>query len=146
MYQARTLADARRDLLGPRIFAAVLLGMFCTAVLVLSVVGLHALFVELARDRQKERAIRLALGALPRELFATELRRGGVLLACAAAATTPAWLALPKLMGPVFQDVQTIVWPAAGSSVLAIGAICLAAIAAPSWRASRAVNLPASVR
>jgi ABC-type antimicrobial peptide transport system permease subunit len=146
VYDARSLADARRDVLGPRIFAIVLLGLFCAAVLLLSLVGLHALFVELARERQKETAIRLALGARPRELFSAELRRAGVLLASAAAATLPAWLALPKLMGPVFQDVQAVVWPAAGLSLLLISIFSTAAIGGPSWRASHAVDLPASIR
>ena len=136
VYETARLEQARRDALGSRLLAAVMLGAFCVAVLVLSIVGLHTLMAEIARERRREMAIRLALGATPRMLFLTDLRRTLLIVGAACLLAAPAVLAMPMLLGAVFQGIAPAVLGAAPITVLLVAAISLAAAAGPACRSS----------
>jgi ABC-type antimicrobial peptide transport system permease subunit len=143
VYQTGRLEQARRDALGSRVFAAIMLGAFCLAVVSLSIVGLHTLTAEIARERQRETAIRLALGATPAALLLTELRRTALLVVGATVVSTPAIVAAPRFLETVFSGIAGTVHLAATVSVLCIGAISILAAARPAWKSSRSAALDA---
>jgi predicted permease len=143
VYETERLEQARRDALGSRIFAVVMLGAFCVAVVTLSIVGLHTLTGEIARERRRETAIRLALGARPRTLLLVDLRRAALLAAAAALIATPAIAAVPSLLGAVFTGIESTVRTAGVVSALCMGVMSIAAAAGPAWKSSRTTALTA---
>jgi ABC-type antimicrobial peptide transport system permease subunit len=136
VYNTIRLEQARRDQLGSRILAVVMLGAFCVAVVALSVVGLHTLVGEIARARRREIAIRLALGATPRALFVAELRGTALLVGLATLASLPALTATPALLGSVFQGIGATVYGAAALSISLLATMSIAAAAGPAWKSS----------
>jgi ABC-type antimicrobial peptide transport system permease subunit len=143
VYQTTRLEQARLDALGSRVFAVVMLGAFCLAVVVLSIVGLYTLIAEIARERRRETAIRLALGATPAGLLLADMRRAMLLAVAAAVVAAPAVLAEFSLLGGVFPGIASTTRAAGSASALFIGAVSVAATAWPAWRASFTAALDA---
>ena len=106
--------DARRPLARPR-FNAFLLGVFGIAALLLSTIGLYAVMAAYVRQRDREIALRLALGAtadsVRRFVLAETVRLAGLgaVIGLAGAA-----LATRLLRGMLFEvvplDPSTIAW------------------------------------
>jgi putative ABC transport system permease protein len=115
-----------RPLARPR-FNAFLLSIFGIAALVLSTVGLYAVMAAYVRQRDREIAVRLSLGAtagVVRRLVLAESVRlaglGAVIGVAAAAATTR------LLRGMLFEVDPLDPWTTAGAALLLIGASALA--------------------
>jgi putative ABC transport system permease protein len=126
-----------RPLARPR-FNALLLGVFAVAALLLSALGLYGLMSAYVRQRDREIAVRLALGAtsaaVRRLVLAEAVRLAGLGALLGAGA---AMIATRFLRGMLFEihplDPGTIV----GAAVLLVGAAALASYA-PVRRAARA--------
>ena len=122
---------------------SVVLGGFGLLALLLSAVGIYSVLAESVTQRTREMGIRLALGALPRDLVTRITRQGLQLVAIGLVAgllTTP-WI-LRALEAVVFGVDSTI----ATSSVSAILFLLVAALAAclfPALRAARVDPLEA---
>src|SRR5262249_2990198 len=64
----------------PRLDVA-MLGTFASAALLLAAIGLYSLFTLVVAERAREMAVRLAIGAAPREMFRLVMTGAGRLLA-----------------------------------------------------------------
>ena len=62
--------------MGPRRFSAMTLGAFAGGSLLLAATGLYGLLAVMVRERRREIAVRLALGAEPRRILHMVVARG----------------------------------------------------------------------
>jgi putative ABC transport system permease protein len=85
---------------------AVLLGIFAIIGLVLTAIGLYGVMACSVSQRMREMGIRMALGAQPGSLVATELRRGLGLTLAGLALGIPAALALTRLLASLLYEVE----------------------------------------
>ena len=121
----------------PTRFAMLLMGAFAAVGLTLAIAGVYGVVSFTVASRTREFAIRLALGAAPKELLRHVLRGGFVLASCGVAAGLgAASLLVDVLRTQLFQvpphDVRTFV--AVGGVLLTAA---LAATAVPALRAAR---------
>jgi predicted permease len=133
----RTLADIMSESMAQTSFALVMLGIAATVALLLGVVGIYGVIAYVAAQRTKEIGIRIALGAVSRDVTALFLRQGlllasaGILIGLlAAGATTRVMSSL--LYGVAVVDPITYVTVALG-----LGFTALLASYVPAARAAR---------
>lgn len=138
----RPLARYLAGSLAPRRFSLVLLSVFGGAALVLALAGLYAVISYSLSQRAREIAIRMALGATPRDIQLLVLGQGmwsaalGVLLAVPVALGAT-WTLGTMLFGVAATDVGTYLEVA----LVLLGVAALAS-AVPATRAGRSRALP----
>ncbi|HEY0024684.1 MAG TPA: ABC transporter permease [Longimicrobium sp.] len=86
VYGARTLAGLIAEQGASRRLATVLVGVYAAITAVIAIVGVYAVVSHEAAQRTREFAVRLALGASPREIVISSMRTGMVLTAAGVAA------------------------------------------------------------
>jgi putative ABC transport system permease protein len=117
--------------------AAFLMGIYALIALVLAVTGIYSLSSYVAAQRTPEMGLRIALGAVRRDILLLSLGQSARLAAAGLAIGLAASFALARFMssrlyGVVDVDGKTFV------EVTALLALCvLAATSVPAWRASR---------
>ena len=121
----------------PRRFAMLLLGSFAAIALVLAIGGVYAMVSYAVTQRTQELAVRVALGARPREVVRTVMARGlgavgiglgaGVLLALALGRTISALLYGVSARDPLIYTIAPVV----------LGAVAVVSALVPAMRASR---------
>ncbi|HSC29920.1 MAG TPA: FtsX-like permease family protein, partial [Vicinamibacterales bacterium] len=120
----------------PRLDAA-MLGAFAAAAMTLAGIGLYSFFMLLVSERAREMAVRLAVGAAPRQMVALvmagagRLLAGGIVLGIALTAASDRVLR-GVLFGVTPLDADVL---AAAAVILAI--VSAAAVTGPALRASR---------
>lgn len=135
--RAATLEDVRSEVLSPDALNAVVFGGFATVALLISVVGVAGVLGFSVSGRTREFGVRLALGALPRQILTGVLREGlgiavvgvaaGVVVGLAGTRAVAAWAGpvnLPGALGLL------------GSAAVILAAAAVAA-AVPAARAAR---------
>jgi putative ABC transport system permease protein len=126
-----------RRLAGPRVTVQIL-GFLAVLALLLSALGIYGVLSYLTNQRAKEIGIRVALGAVPRQVVQLVLRRGfllagaGLVIGCAGAA------ALTPLVRSLLDGVQP---HDARSFSVAAAALVVAAIGASAFPVLRALKL-----
>jgi predicted lysophospholipase L1 biosynthesis ABC-type transport system permease subunit len=131
----RTLDAVIDDVLAPRHARFGLVGVYAVAAILLAVVGLSGALIRSVAERQRELAIRAAIGATPRDLVVTILRHGLLLAAMGAAIGIAVALAAGRAAATVLFGVtpyDPMTYAAALATVLAIAGI------ASYWPARRA--------
>jgi predicted permease len=137
LYEVATLEDkALRSVVNERLIAGLSTILAAVATL-LSVVGLYGVMAYLVTRRTREIGIRLALGALARQIAGGVLREAGALVAVGLALGIGAawWLGRyveSQLYGVAPADPRTVLLAAAGLCVVAA-----VAVGGPAWRAAR---------
>jgi predicted permease len=137
LYEVTTLEDkALRSVVNERLIAGLSTILAAIATL-LSVVGLYGVMAYLVTRRTREIGIRMALGALARQIAGPVLREAGALVAVGLALGVGAawWLGRyveSQLYGVTPADPRTVVLAAAGLCVVAA-----VAAGGPAWRAAR---------
>jgi putative ABC transport system permease protein len=136
--QLETMEDlVDRRLAGPRVTVQIL-GFLAGLALLLSALGIYGVLSYLTNQRAKEIGIRVALGAVPRDVVQLVLRRGfllagiGLVVGCAGAA------ALTPLVRNILDGVQP---HDARSFSMAAVALVVAAIGASAFPVLRALRL-----
>jgi putative ABC transport system permease protein len=133
-----TFAELAR---GPRArprFAALLVGAFAGAALLLSAVGLYAVMAASVRQRNTEIGVRVALGATPSDVRRLVLSEGLRLAAAGAAIGLAVAAAGGRLLRGLLYEIGPLDPPALlGTAALVAGAATLAC-ALPARRAARA--------
>ena len=131
MHEVAAASSARIE------FFTLLLAIFAGLALVLAVVGLYGLMAYSVEQRAREMAIRMALGAQPRNVRNLVVGAGMRLAAAGIAVGVPAAVMLTRVMNSVV--VGMAVWDAGVfASVAAIlAAVAMAASYLPSRRATR---------
>jgi putative ABC transport system permease protein len=133
----RSLRDVLNETMAPTRFVLALIGIFAAAVMVLTAAGLFAMVADTVRQRRRELAVRLAIGASPGALSRRMLRSGVIL---AVLGILPGGLLAPIIGRLLERGVAGTVGFAplplvmAASSLLGIAA---AASLLPAWRAGR---------
>ena len=119
----------------PRLDAA-MLTLFAGAAIALAAIGLYSLFMLLVSERAREMAVRLAIGATPRELFRLVMTGAGRLLASGLLLGIALTAAADRaLSGVVFEAGIDLSALAVAAATLAI--ISTIAVAGPALRAAR---------
>jgi len=138
-----TMVDLMRDVVAPRRFSAMTLGAFASGSLLLAATGLYGLLAFTVRERRREIAVRLALGAEPRRILQMVVGRGLKLVSMGLlAGAVISYLMARAVQSLLFRteshDLVTFV-----TVPLVLATIAIIACALPAYRASRVEPLGA---
>jgi ABC-type antimicrobial peptide transport system permease subunit len=130
----RLAAEESRQLAGPRFLLSVL-SAFAFFALLLAVLGMYAVTAYTVRQREREVAIRIAVGASVRAVVAMFLKEAGLVLLAGVAAGLLGAAAVARLLASQLYGVEPLD-PA--TLAAACGFIVGAALLAAWWPATRA--------
>ena len=143
--QAATLGDVRAEVLSPDRLNAIVFGGFAAVALLISIVGVAGVLAFSVSSRTREFGIRMALGALPRNILAGVLKEGIVMAGIGVAAGLAIGFAVTRAIS---HSIAAIDQPGAlafaGAALVILGA-AMAASAVPAARAAR-VNAAEALR
>ena len=143
--RASTLEDIRAEILTPDRLNAIVFGGFAAVALLISVVGVAGVLAFSASGRTREFGIRMALGALPRNILTNVLLEGVVIATLGVAAGVVVGFVFAQVVGRYVTEVHM---PGALSFIASAFLILIAAViasAVPAARASR-VNAVEALR
>ena len=139
----RTLEERIATFVAPRKHVSTLLGIFGGVGLLLAASGLYGLMSYLAGQRTQEFAIRVAMGAEPRDVLRLVLRQSAQMVAGGVALGLLAGLALTRVIEKQLYGVAATDWATYSAAALALAIVALAATAVPAMRATRVDPLTA---
>ena len=123
--------------LSPRRFPMMMLGLFAVAALLLAALGLYGVLAYSVAQRTTEIGIRMALGALPREVLGMVLRQGMLLVGIGVATGVAGALALRSLLTGLLFEVKATDPATLISAALVLSLVALLAGLIPARRATR---------
>ena len=129
-----TVIDAGLD--QPRLDVAMLVA-FASAALLLAAIGLYSLFMLVVAERAREMAVRLAIGAAPREMFRLVMAGAGRLLTIGLVLGVVLTAAADRLLRGLLFGVQPLDAPALAAASAVLALVAMAAVALPAIRAAR---------
>jgi putative ABC transport system permease protein len=133
----RTLADLMSQSMAQTSFALVMLGIAASVALVLGIVGIYGVIAYVASQRTKEIGIRIALGAVSRDVIGMFLRHGLVMAGAGIVAGLIAAGAMSRVMRSLLYGVGTLDPVTYAAAAFALVATALLASYVPALRASR---------
>ena len=133
----RTADEILAASVGPRRFNMFLLAAFAAIALVLASVGLFGVLSYLVSQRTHDIGVRLALGALPRDVFRLVVGRGMMLAGSGAVVGLAAAFWLSRSLSALLFQVQPTDAITFASVVMVLLAVALAACYVPARRATR---------
>jgi putative ABC transport system permease protein len=135
--KASTLGDVRAEVLTPDRLNAIVFGGFAAVALLISVVGVAGVLAFSVSGRTREFGIRMALGALPRNILAIVLVEGVAMAGIGVGAGVVAGFALTRAIAKYVTDIhQPGALAFVASAVVILGAAVIAS-AVPAVRAAR---------
>jgi len=137
VYSVSTMDDLVSRSMTPRRFNLVLLGLFAALALVLATVGIYGVLAFGVSRRRHEIGIRMALGALPREILTLIVWQGMKLVLIGAVLGICASIALTRFMSTLLFGVDSTDPLTLAGVVLLLAVAALAACYAPARRAMR---------
>ena len=120
----------------PRLDAA-MLSLFAAAAVTLAAIGLYSLFMLVVSERGREIAVRLAVGAEPREMVRLVMTEAGRLLAAGLAIGVLLTAAADRILRGVLFGVSSLDAPALAVAALTLAVVSIIAVAGPALKASR---------
>jgi putative ABC transport system permease protein len=120
----------------PRLDAA-MLSLFAAAAVTLAAIGLYSLFMLVVSERGREIAVRLAVGAEPREMIRLVMTEAGRLLSAGLAIGVLLTAAADRILRGVLFGVSPLDAPALASAALTLAVVSIIAVAGPALKASR---------
>jgi ABC-type antimicrobial peptide transport system permease subunit len=138
--RASTLQDIRAEVLTPDRLNAIVFGGFAAVALLISVVGVAGVLAFSVSGRTREFGIRMALGAMPRNILTNVLLEGLVIASIGVAAGMAVAFALARVIGRYVAGVQL---PGALSFIASAVVILAAAVIASAVPAARAARVEA---
>jgi putative ABC transport system permease protein len=142
LHRPRPLGEIIAEATARPRFLASLLGSFALAAAVLALVGVYGVMAYAVRQREREIAVRVAVGADPARIVRLFVRQGGVLLLTGLAAGVGATLAGGRILESQFFGV-TVRDPIAIATALA--AFGCAGLLAIWWPARRAATMDPAI-
>ena len=136
VYHVRTLERLLDDSMLPRSTSAGLMLLFSALALLLAAVGVYGVVAYGVSQQAREFALRLALGATPRDLLARVMRGGLVMVAAGVAIGVAGALALSRLAAGALYGVSPSDPVTYGLVIVVLGLTGLSACLLPAWRAS----------
>jgi predicted permease len=140
-----TLADIRAEVLTPDRLNAIVFGGFAAVALLISVVGVAGVLAFSVSGRTKEFGIRMALGALPRNILAIVLSEGAAMAGIGVGAGLIIGFILSRVIGKYVAEIHQPGPLAFVASAVVILAAAILASAIPAARAAR-VNASEALR
>ena len=135
--QVQTMEQALGSWAAERRLTMLVVTGFALAALLLGAVGIYGMMAHLVVQRTREIGIRIALGALPREILRLVLRQGAWLAGLGIAAGILGALAVTRLLGGLlFRTAPTDPVTFAGTALL-LAAVAAVASVVPALRATR---------
>lgn len=138
-----TMAERMSDLVAPRRFSAMTLGAFASGSLLLAATGLYGLLAFMVRERRREIAVRLALGAEPRRILHMVVGRGLKLVAIGLFAGAVASYFMARAVQSFLFQTESHDLLTFATVPLVLATIAIIACALPAYRASRVAPLGA---
>jgi putative ABC transport system permease protein len=138
-----TMADRMSDVVAPRRFSAMTLGAFATGSLLLAAIGLYGLLAFMVRERRREIAVRLALGAEPRRILQMVVGRGLKLVSMGLLAGAVASYFMARVVQSLLFQTESHDLVTFAIVPLVLTGVALMACALPAYRASRVEPLDA---
>jgi hypothetical protein len=142
---ASTLGDVRAEVLAPDRLNAIVFGGFAAVALLISVVGVAGVLAFSVSGRTREFGIRMALGALPRNILADVLREGLVMAGIGVVSGVIVGVVVVRVIGHYIAEIHQ---PGAGVFMASAALLMIAAViasAVPAMRAAR-VNAVEALR
>jgi len=139
VYQAQTMTEyvERSGAVAARRYLLVLLGGFAGVALLLAVIGVYGVIAFSVAQRNRELAIRMALGATAQSVVALVSRGGFRILLWGAAIGVVAALAITRVMGSLLFGVGAADPRSYGLVLVVLSGVMLLACYVPARRASR---------
>jgi predicted permease len=138
-----TMADRMSDVVAPRRFSAMTLGAFASGSLLIAAIGLYGLLAFMVRERRREIAVRLALGAAPRRILHMVVGRGLKLVSMGLLAGAVASYFMARVVQSLLFRTESHDLVTFATVPLVLAAVAVVACALPAWRASRVEPLDA---
>jgi len=138
--KASTLGDVRAEVLTPDKLNAIVFGGFAAVALLISVVGVAGVLAFSVSGRTREFGIRMALGALPRNILAIVLAEGVAMASIGVGAGVVAGFALSRAIAKYVAEIHQ---PGALAFVASAAVILAAAVIAAAVPAARAARVNA---
>ena len=133
----RTADEILATSVGPRRFTMFLLGSFAAVALILACVGLFGVMSYLVSQRTHDIGVRLALGAVPGDIFRHVIGRGMALAGSGAAIGLAAAFWLSRSLEALLFQVRPTDLLTFATVVIVLMAVALIACAVPARRATR---------
>jgi putative ABC transport system permease protein len=129
----RTMAQVLTVALAPRRFNMQMLVAFAGTAVALATLGLYAVMACLVEQTRKEIGVRLALGALPRDIVKQVVRKSAALAATGVVLGLPLAWAAGRLAAGMLYRVE----PADPATLATVAALLMATLLAASWVPAR---------
>jgi hypothetical protein len=126
----------------PRLDAA-MLALFAGAALTLAAIGLYSLFMLVVSERAREMAVRLAIGAAPRQMIGLVMSGAGRLLAGGIVLGIAMTAAADRVLRGVLFGVSPLDVGALAAAALALAIVAVVAVAGPALKAARIAPIEA---
>jgi predicted permease len=137
---ASTLSDIRAEVLTPDRLNAIVFGGFAAVALLISVVGVAGVLAFSVSSRTREIGIRMAMGAMPRNILASVLKEGVAIAGIGVAAGIVIGFVFARVVSRYVADIHQ---PGALAFVASAGVILAAAVIAAAVPAARAARVNA---
>jgi putative ABC transport system permease protein len=136
----QAVLDAALD--QPRLDAA-MLGLFAGAAVTLAAIGLYSLFMLMVSERSREMAVRLAVGAEPRQLVQLVMAGAGRLLAGGIVTGIVLTAVADRVLRGVLFGVSPLDTRALAAAALTLAVVSAVAVAGPALKAARIAPIDA---
>ena len=133
----RALDTAMAASLRERRLVLDLIGAFAVAALVLACIGLYGVLAYAVATRRRELSIRMALGAVRRDVIAGVFQDGFRLVVAGLVLGLAGAVGATRLLGAQLYQVRSDDPVAIGGAVAALATVALVACWIPAWRATR---------
>ncbi len=133
----RTMKEVVGQSTGPRRFLTQLVGLFMAATLVLAMVGIYGTLSYTVSQRQREIGVRMALGALRRDILRFVIRQAGVWILVGLALGSALTAALSFLLRSAAYGVNPLDPRLLCLGLVVVGSATAAACLLPTRRATR---------
>ncbi len=135
--ELRTLESTLAEMLGPRRFTMVLLGVYAGTALLIACAGLYGLLQYMVAHQGHEIGIRMALGARNADVLRAILKQGLVLTLIGVAVGLVGTLVLTRVLSSLLYGVRATDPATFACVALLLVTVALAASGIPAWRAAR---------
>jgi predicted permease len=135
--KASTLGDVRAEVLTPDRLNAIVFGGFATVALLISVVGVAGVLAFSVSARTREFGIRMAMGALPRNILTIVLVEGVAMAGIGVGAGVAIGFAVSRIVARYVTEIHQPGTLAFVASAVAILGAAIIAAAVPAVRAAR---------
>jgi putative ABC transport system permease protein len=137
VFNVRTMADLMSASMARRQFSLSLMSVFALSALLLAALGIYGVMAFVVSQRAQEFGIRLALGAMPRDILGLAFRPGLILTATGTLIGLGASIVVTRLMSSLLFGVSASDPTTFAVVPVLLGIVTLAACFIPARRATR---------